>query len=196
MKKTVLILSCVLLAAPIFAQKPADFAIATPGPVGGGTREVLPTINYSGGVPAPVVDALEGTDATYNRQVGDCAGPSGTGTAVFFDELPIVDLDGSPIDLVAVTSGVGTPGTCGTLDTFLTLYSPSFNPADSNLNCITSNDDGGQGADGLCSGIAGQIPTQGTGSLVIGSFSNGATGDYQVNFEGTVPVGLLDFNVD
>ena len=39
-------------------------------------------------------------------------------------------------------------------------------------------------------------PHAGTGSLVISSFGNGATGDYQVNFDGTVPVGLLDFDVD
>jgi len=48
----------------------------------------------------------------------------------------------------------------------------------------------------LCSLIGGAIPGSGTGSLVITSFGNGATGDYQVNFDGTTPVGLVDFDVN
>ncbi len=150
MKRTFLVLSCLLLAAPTFAQKPRDFPNPNPAAPGGGAREVLPTINYAGGVPAPVFDALEATDSFYNRLIGDCGPVSGVGTAVFYDELPIVDTDAGPINLVAETND-GAPGSCTGIDTFLTLYSPTFNEAAPADNCVTSNDDGGAG---LCSLIS------------------------------------------
>ena len=66
-------------------------------------------------------------------------------------------------DFVVETSGVGTPGMCGSLDTFLTAYGPTFDPANPDVNCIDSDDDGG---DGLCSNIVFSIAAGETVEIV------------------------------
>jgi hypothetical protein len=137
------------------------------------------------GVPAPILGALDADDFTYNRQTGDCSGLSGVGTAVFYDTVSITNNSGGPINFVVFTSDQGNPGACTAGDTFVTAYTPSFNPADPVTNCVTSNDDGGTG---LCSQITYSVPQGDTSVIVVTSFSNGSTFDYQVNFDGTVVI--------
>jgi hypothetical protein len=73
-----------------------------------------------------------------------------------------------------------------------TVYS-SFDPADPLQNCIAVDDDGGVGA---CPLISFQVPAATTYTIVVTSFSNGTTGDWQANFTGTVPVELTHIAVE
>jgi hypothetical protein len=138
-------------------------------------------ISFVGVPPAPVVGALDANDSTYNRMFGNCTGVSATGTNVFYDTLTISNDSAGVGSFVVETSGVGTPGTCG-VDTFLTVYSPTFDPANPAGNCVISNDDGGAS---LCSNVTFALALGDTAVVVVTSFSNGALLDYQVNFDGT-----------
>lgn len=189
----VLVLVALFSSAAALAEKPLDFARQGPAnPPAIEASEDTP-IDYNGGVPGPVVGALDADDSTYNRLVSDCGAPSGVGTDVYYDTITITNQLAVQADFVVETSGVGTPGTCGSVDTFLTAYGPTFDPANPDQNCIDSDDDGG---DSTCSLINFSIAAGETAVVVVTSFGNGVTGDYQVNFDGTVPVELMSISVD
>jgi hypothetical protein len=85
----------------------------------------------------------------------------------------------------------GDPTTCP-FDAHATVYS-SFDPANPLQNCIAVNDDGGVGA---CPLLDFQVPSGETYTIVVTSYANGTTGDWQANFTGTVPVELTGFAVE
>jgi hypothetical protein len=151
-------------------------------------------MSYAGGVaPSPTAGALDADDSTYNRVLTGCSGLSGVGTAVSYDTVTITNLSLGTASITAETSDVGAPGVCASIDTFLTTYTPSFNPASPLTNCLAADDDSGPG---LCSRLTFTVPRGGTATLVVTSFSNGATFPYQVNFTGTTGPGKGDFNGD
>jgi hypothetical protein len=183
----------VLVALPAAAQK-ADFVKQGPAtPPAIEASEDYP-VNYPGGpAPAPIQGALDQDDSTYNRVLTDCGGLSGVGTAVYYDTVTITNSGPSVADMVVFTSDQGNPAGCTDMDTFLTAYDDGgFNPTDPLTNCVAANDDSGS----LCSQITFQIPSGLTYVVVMTSFANGATFNYQVNFDGTVPVELQSINVE
>jgi len=189
----VLILVVLFSSGVALAEKPQDFAKQGPAnPPALEASEDTP-IDYTGGVPAPVVGALDADDSTYNRLLGGCGALSGVGIDNFYDTITITNQLAVQADFVVETSGVGTPGLCGSLDTFVTAYGPTFDPVNPDLNCLTSDDDGGEG---LCSNISFSIAPGEIAVVVVTSFGVGVEGDYQVNFDGTVPVELMSISVD
>jgi hypothetical protein len=89
---------------------------------------------------------------------------------------------------IAETSDQGAPGTCASMDTFVTAYRPTFNPATPLTNCVAADDDSGTNA---CSRMTFTVPPSGTAVIAVTSFLNGATFPYQVNFTGTTVVDLI-----
>lgn len=138
-------------------------------------------INFNGNTPAAIQIDLDADDSTYNRNLSDCGGLSGVGTAVSFDTITITNNSPADATLDLFTSDVGDTASCTAGDTYLAAYIPSFNPADATLNCAASNDDGGA-AGGLCSGITLTIPQGATAVVVNTSFGNGELFSYQTNF--------------
>jgi hypothetical protein len=142
-------------------------------------------VNYPGGPPpAPVLGELDPDDGTYNRVVG-CGALSGVGTAVYYDLVEFTNSGAGSADVVAFTSTQGDPSSCP-FDTVVTVYS-AFDPSDPLTGCLVYDDDGGPG---VCSQVSFQVPSGEMYTVVVTSFSNGTTGAYQVNFDGTVPVEL------
>ena len=150
-------------------------------------------LNYTGGVPAAIQGALDADDSTYNRVVS-CATLSGVGTAVFYDTISITNSAFGTATFIAETSNQGTPGVCTTIDTFLTAYRPTFNPASPATNCVAADDDGAP--TGLCSRMTFTVPLPGSAVIVVTSFDNAVTFPYQVNFTGTTPAELTKFKVE
>ena len=150
-------------------------------------------LNYTGGVPAAIQGALDVDDSTYNRELTGCAGLSGVGTAVFYDTISITNSAFGTATFIAETSDQGAPGVCATMDTFLTAYRPTFNPASPATNCVAADDDAGPGN---CSRMTFTVPLPGTAVIVVSSFANAATFPYQVNFTGTTPVELIKLKVE
>lgn len=182
-RKIPLMFAAVLLlgtGAAVFAQSKGDFA-ATEGVTSPQIRGTSPiVIDYPGGQPDPATGALSNTDSTYNRLLSGCGAPSGVGTAVFFDEAQLTNNAAGDLNVRVFTSGPDGATCAGSGDTFLTAYAPTFNPATPSANCVASDDDGG---DGLCSSVTITIPQGETYSLVVTSFGNAATFDWQLNFE-------------
>jgi len=148
-------------------------------------------IDYTGSMPNAFTGALDNDDSTYNRALENCGQLSGVGTAVFYDTVTITNNSGATADLQISTSEIG--GACAAIDTFMAAYSPAFNPANASIDCVVANDDT---PPGLCSLINLSIPAGQSTVVVISSFGNGETFDYQVNFDGTVPVELMQFTVE
>jgi hypothetical protein len=198
MIRKLLLVGLLASASAAFAQKEADFVRAG-APVAPVIRASENTaINYLGGEPAAFTAALDADDSTYNRVV-TCASLSGVGTAAAFDTITITNAAAGVANFIITSSLVGG-GACGNNnDTFFTLYNGSFNPAAPLTGCLAVNDDI-SGATNRCSSLAFSIPVGETRVLVIAGFNNAAlaTGQfaYQVNFTGTTPVELLDFEVD
>jgi hypothetical protein len=127
--------------------------------------------------------------ATFNRQVSDCSGLSGVGTAVRYSvQAFYVTTSGS-----YTLSGSST----GTLwDTFVHLYTGSFNPAASATNCTTGNDDGPGGIGTHAFSFSALINTQyflvtsGFDNDDFGAFTNRFGGPANVTF-GTLPSGVV-----
>ncbi|MEO8197102.1 MAG: hypothetical protein ABI689_10295 [Thermoanaerobaculia bacterium] len=187
---TLLAVLAVFASSAAWAQK--DFARSGPAspPVIDASEDTI--VSYLGGEPAPVPGALDADDSTYNRVLTGCGGLSGVGTAVSWDTVTITNNSPGTASFVVFTSDVGS-ATCATIDTFLTAYTTTFNPAAPLTNCAAADDDLGVGN---CSQIAFSIPVGETRVVVVTSFGNGALFPYQVNFTGTTPVELLHFSVD
>jgi hypothetical protein len=150
-------------------------------------------LTYVGGVPAPIIGALDADDSTYNRALTGCGSLSGVGTAVFYDTISITNTTAGTASFVAETSDQGTPGVCASIDTFMTAYAPTFAPATPLTNCVAADDDAGPGA---CSHIAFTVPSGGTAVIVVTSFGNAVTFPWQVIFTGTTPVDLVKVNAE
>lgn len=198
MIKKILMLGLFAWTSVAHAQKPAD-SVRAGAPVPPMTKASEDTaINYLGGEPSSFTAALDADDSTYNRTVS-CAALSGVGTAVAFDTITITNASPGPANFIIASSLVGG-GPCGNNnDTFFTLYNGTFNPASPLTNCLAVNDDI-SGATNRCSSLSFSIPVGETRVLVIAGFNNAelATGQfpYQINFTGTTPVELLDFEVE
>jgi hypothetical protein len=117
---------------------------------------------------------------TYNRQVGNCSGLSGVGTAFYYTTRPFtVGVSGA--HTFAITSQA--------FDSYLFVYRGSFNPASPLTNCVAGDDDSGGS---LRPRISTNL-TAGNYVLVITSFSNGATGAFSGTMEGPgIGVALVD----
>ena len=166
------------------AQKPVDLpATGAPGSVFLGISENT-NVSYTGPVPGPIVGALDVDDSTYNRLIGACGAPSGTGTAVSYDTITINNNSGAMANFVVGTSAVGDTSSCVLGDTYLFAYSPTFDPANPAANCVTGDDDGG--VPPLCSRITFPMAAGQTTVVVVTSFGNDDLFAYQVNFDGTV----------
>jgi len=139
------------------------------------------------GVNPVIVGELTAQDGTYNRQAGDCGGLSGVGTNVFYDTVTLTNKLGELLPFDAFTSNPGDLGSCTFGDSFISVYSPSFDPADPVSNCVTSNDDGGVG---VCSAVSFVLAAEKTATIVVGSFGNGSTFGYGLNVSS--PVIFLD----
>ncbi len=151
-------------------------------------------LSYPGGAaPAAIAGALDNDDSTHNRVLTGCGGLSGVGTAVFYDTISITNTGAGTATFIAETSDQGAPGVCASMDTFLTAYRPTFNPASPATNCVAADDDAGPLA---CSRMTFTVPAGGTAVIVVSSFSNAATFPYQVNFTGTTPVELMKIKVE
>lgn len=137
-------------------------------------------VDYNGGDPEQITGDLSQTDSTYNRLLGGCGAPSGVGTDVFFDEVILTNNAAGDLEVVVSTSGPDGTTCAGTGDTFLSAYAPTFDPAQPTMNCVASDDDGG---DGLCSLVTVTVPQGEAMSFVVTSFGNGATFDWWLNFQ-------------
>jgi len=140
-------------------------------------------LQYRGGDPTGTEGFLGSEDGTYNRQAGDCGGLSGIGTAVYFDTALLTNATEVDGDFSVSTSDPGDPSSCAGGDTFLSVYSPTFDPSDPASNCLTSNDDSGPG---VCSALSFALAHEKTVTLVITSFGNGATFPYGLNIKGPI----------
>lgn len=197
MKKTTILVSLLLCGSilrplPLAAEtKRADEPLAGVAAAPSIRASEDTPISYTGSTPLAFTGALDNDDSTYNRSFQACSGLSGVGTAVYYDTVTITNNSGASADLQISTSEVG--GSCAAIDTFLAAYSPSFNPANALENCVADNDDS---PPSTCSLLNLSIPDGQSAVVVITSYGNGATFDYQVNFDGTVPVELMEFTVD
>jgi hypothetical protein len=175
------------LATQVFA-KPADTARATAAAPTPNASENYPVTYPGGAPPAPVSGALDTDDSTYNRVLsGACASLSAVGTAVYYDTITVTYTGSGTASLTMTTTGG---------DTFLTAYSPSFNPAAPSANCVAANDDTA-GVPGNGSRVSGVTFAPGqTIIFVVSSFDNAATFSWTADFTGTLPVRLQEFLVE
>lgn len=185
-----------LIALPATA-KVVDTAATGPGvaPVIRASEDTA--INYGGGVPPLFAAALDADDSVHNRPT-TCSALSAVGTAAAFDTITITNNSGVVANFVVTSTLVGG-GACGDPnDTFFTLYNTSFNPASALTNCLAVNDDIAAAAN-RCSTLTFSIPIGAVRVLVVSGFNNASTGGlftYQINFTGTTPVDLLEFQID
>lgn len=117
-----------------------------------------------------VLGSLSGSDSTFNRPLSGvpCSALSAVGTNVFYDSYGFtVSVNGS-FDL-GITSGN---------DSFLALYSGTFDPASATSNCIAANDDSGPGSDAL---LTSNLLAGTHYFAVVTSFSNGEVFDYALD---------------
>ncbi len=178
-----LLLLLVALGSVSPANANDDSDIMTAGPPAPPVAETAVMANanldYTGTSPPRVQGALSAADPLYMRQSGDCEGPSQVGSAVYYETITITNHAGADAVFSAFTSNFGDPTACG-IDTFLTAYGSSFLPGNSSANCITSNDDWGGGT---CSRVTFPLAANATAVVVVTSYANGASFNYQVNFE-------------
>lgn len=191
-------------------QEKTDFTRSTP---------VAPVLRGSLAKPAPLVPFPGGsqtftgqltvTDSTFNRTVigvasttgAICGALSGGGTAVFFDTFSFTNTTAGAINVSVRMTGVG--GGLATFNTYLHVYSPTFNPASGTTNCIRASDDGpgGIGTSEISGVNAVPIPIGAAFVVVADSFYNGEVGAYGLCVTDQVlvctqPVELQHFRVD
>lgn len=108
-------------------------------------------------------------DATFNRPL-TLTSLSAVGTAVHYDTLSFSGADAGSYDfrMVAVPAG--------SFDTFLALYSGSFNPASPLTNLVALNDDFGGISAG--SGFTFALAAGNSYTVVSTAFSNNGVGSY------------------
>lgn len=109
---------------------------------------------------------------TFNRPLGDLSGLSFVGSAVNYDAF----------EFSVSAAGNYTFLTTADFDSFLILYSPSFDPSNSLSNALVANDD-------LLPGFttSGFVYTLNTGTsyvLVNTSFANGEAGNFSTTIGG------------
>lgn len=174
-----LVLSTLVLAAGASAQK-GDLPTAGPPKPPTFKASENTNIDLATDLPSTVTGALDANDSTYNRQAGDCGGVSFIGTDVFYDTVTITNTSGILASIDLTTSDVGDPGQCISGDTYVSVYSPTFNAVNPVANCVTGDDDGGPG---VCSAVSFDVAVGQTAIVVISSYGNGAMFDYQVNID-------------
>lgn len=174
-----LVFSTVVLVSAASAQK-SDLPKAGPAQPPTFKASENTDIDLATDLPSTVTGALDADDSTYNRQAGDCSGLSGIGTDVYYDTITIDNSSGILASIDLTTSDVGNPDSCTTGDSFVSVYSPTFNAVNPVANCVTSNDDGGPG---VCSSVTFDVGVGQTAIVVVTSFGNGALFDYQVNID-------------
>jgi hypothetical protein len=193
-----------LLALPLAAvlALPAAAKVVDVGATGPGVAPVIrasedTAINYGGGEPPLFTAALDADDSVHNRPT-TCSTLSAVGTAAAFDTITITNNSGVVANFIVTSSLVGG-GACGDPnDTFFTLYNTTFNPASALTNCLAVNDDIAAAAN-RCSTLTFAIPVGQVRILVVSGFNNANDGglfSYQINFTGTTPVDLIEFQVD
>ena len=175
----VMLAALILCASPTPAQKRDFLKTGPPEPPSDKASENT-DYDVVDGLPATFTGALDADDSTYNRQAGDCGGLSGVGTNVFYDTITLTNTSGILATLDVTTSDVGDPASCTSGDTYLAVYSPSFNAVDPVTNCLTGDDDGGPG---VCSSVSFDLDPGAAAVMVVSSFGNGAEFDYQVNLD-------------
>lgn len=168
-----------VFAGPASAQK-GDYAKSGPPEPPTFKASENTNVELATDLPSTVTGALDADDSTYNRLAGGCGAPSAIGTDVFYDTVTVSNNSGILAALDVATSDVGDPAQCISGDTFLSVYSPSFNAVSPTTNCVTSDDDGGPG---VCSAVSFDLGVGQTAIIVVGSYGNGAMFDYQVNID-------------
>jgi hypothetical protein len=111
--------------------------------------------------------------ATWNRAIG--AGPSlsGVGNNVPFQTFEVTVTDSAAFEATT---------TSASFDTYLHVYSGSFDPIDQFTNIIAGNDDGGVG---LLSSITGPIP-EGQYIVVVSGYRNSSFGTFALFLDGVL----------
>jgi hypothetical protein len=194
--KKLLLIACLIVARPALADKVDTVRLgAAVPPVMDASENTA--ISYTGSVPATFTGALDADDTTYNRPV-TCAALSGVGTAVALDTVTITNNSPGTANVIVFSSLVGGAACGDNNDTFFTLYNGAFTPGSPLTNCVAVNDDIAAAAN-RCSQLTFSIPVGETRTVAVAGFNNAAlaTGlfSYQINFTGTTPVELLDFQV-
>lgn len=103
-----------------------------------------------------------------------CSGDAGPG--FFYKTYNFTATGGLPLNIrVSGIEGLSA------LDTFVEVYTPSFSPGSPLTNCVGANDDqGGTTISLLNSWVQLPAPAAGAYTVVVTSFSAGATGDFRV----------------
>ena len=133
---------------------------------------------FAGSITVGVV--LNASSPAFNRTLGGNPPPglSGVGTAVFYSSIPFT-VDLSDTFTMATGNSLLSPGAAD--DTFLDLYSGSFNPASPMTNVLEADDDSGPG---LLSLITRGLNPGVDYILVATTFSNAVTGTFDVTISG------------
>lgn len=141
-------------------------------------------ITFNGIAPSRAQGTLGVADPSYRRQLDLCSGLSAVGTEVPYETFAITNTTVFDATFSAFTSDLNAPGSCA-IDSFLSSYSPWFGPTNSNVNCVTSNNNSGGT---LCSEIDFVLAPGQTSVVVASSHANDAFFSYQLNFEATIEV--------
>ncbi|MBP8294998.1 MAG: hypothetical protein KAX84_02750 [Burkholderiales bacterium] len=124
---------------------------------------------------------LTTSDPTFSRTSASgtvpnqtCSGSFGPGH--FYKTYDFTATGGLPLNIrVSGIEGLSA------LDTFVEVYTPSFNPGSPLTNCVGANDDqGGDTISLLNSWVQLPAPAAGAYTVVVTSFAAGATGDFRV----------------
>ncbi len=174
---SIVVLAMIVSAAAATAQK-TDWTSA--GPAEPPTFKTSENTDYdvASGLPATVPGALDADDSTYALAI--CGVINSPAADHFYDTITLTNTSGILASLDVTTSDIGDPTSCTSGDTWLNVYSPSFNAVDPQGNCLEFNDDGGPG---LCSSVSFDLGVGQTAILVVSSFVGGAEFDYQVNID-------------
>jgi len=142
---------------------------------------------------ASITGSLTTSSPTYNRPEAEfeggtdvdsgCAATNAAstvdGTDVFFDAIPVISPTGGLFEAEVIGAGTTVP------DTTLALFCDPFDPAQPTLNQVATDDDGGVGTLSAFTAGDGIVLDANTQYwLVVGTFSNGQTGDYQIDLGG------------
>ena len=157
------------------------------------------TLNYMGGVPAPIPEQLQLiVDSQFNRP-NSCRFLSSS-DQVLFDTLTITN-SGGAATMVMYISRQGDTNACGSAsgesNTRMVLYRGNFDPADPLQNCSTVSVDETSGAPRFCPGIFFTMAPGEVVNLVITTNSNFQEATYQINWRNdTFPVELQTFTIE
>jgi hypothetical protein len=142
-------------------------------------------VEWSFGVPQRMALGLGAGDATYHRVSGSCAQLSPTATAARYDTIVVSNIGrrSGVLDVRTRPLAGGTGSTCpASMDTVLTAYSGTFNPANASAGCLAINDDEAGGTS--CSRLSNlTIPAGGSITLVVAGADNDQRFPYDLIFD-------------